>query len=206
MVIKSLKLQITSEDLLAMVSRHAKCLKGICINSIILDYGCAFIDGSFSNKMVSNVEWTAKVSLKHNFSTLGFCIEDLSVKGWKTVLLSLASVLDSREKWVANLIAGALCKLSRSKGCDPFAYSARDVIWIDIEKMIKLFGVAIAGTITGFEIDKFEIDKSEIELSISEIALSISPISESNSKHSLEACSSLESLVRFSLKNILNRS
>ena len=162
MKLANLKIQMSGDEMLEMASRHAKAMKAIRIKAISLNRGDAYVEGAYSKGPVS-VDWNATVSLDHNSSEIGFHIDDLSIDGLGATsflargFLFFSSGMQSREAWIAEMIATKLCEACKADDGDRIAYSYENEVWIDISKLVTRFGVTIEGTIAEFEINDGEL-------------------------------------------------
>ena len=161
MKLANLKIQMSGDEMLEMASRHAKAMKAIRIKAISLNRGDAYVEGAYSKGPVS-VDWNATVSLDHNSSEIGFHIDDLSIDGLGATsflargFLFFSSGMQSREAWIAEMIATKLREVCKADDDDMLAYSYENEVWVDIAKLVARFGVAIDGTIAEFEINDGE--------------------------------------------------
>lgn len=162
MQLSSLNLRISSAELLGIALRHAKAMKAIRIKAISLNSSDGYIEGVYSKGLFS-VGWNATVSLEHNSSEIGFHVDDLSIDGVGAFSflarggLFLVSGMQSREAWLAEMIATKLCEACTADESDRIAYSYENEIWVDIAKLVSRFGVTIDGSIAEFEISAGEL-------------------------------------------------
>lgn len=162
MKLANLKIQMSGDEMLEMASRHAKAMKAIRIKAISLNRSDAHVEGAYSQGPIS-VDWNATVSLDHNSSEIGFYIDDLSIDGLGAIsfvargFLFIRSGVQSREAWLAEMIATKLCEACTADESDRIAYSYENEIWVDIAKLVSRFGVTIDGTIAEFEISDGEL-------------------------------------------------
>lgn len=162
MQLSNLKIRMSGEEMLEKVSRHTAAMKAICIKEISLNRSDAYVEGSSSKGPVS-VDWNATVSLDHNSSEIGFHIDDLSIDGLGATsflargFLFFSSGMQSREAWIAEMIATKLCEACKADDEARIAYSYENEVWIDVAKLVARFGVTIDGTIAEFEITDGEL-------------------------------------------------
>lgn len=162
MRLSDLKVRMSGEQLMTIVSRYGRALKGIRIKSVDLDYGDVYVEGEAS-KGLATVAWNVRIRLDHTSSEIGLRIVDISVKGIGVVsllargFLFLGSGMKSRESWAAELVSRAVSKLGSSVNDDDVAYSYDDEVWIDICKLAERFGVSIEGAVAEFETRDNEI-------------------------------------------------
>ena len=162
MQLADVKIRMSGEEMLEMASRYARSMKEIRIKAISLNRGDAHVEGAYSKGPIS-VDWNATVSLDHNSSEIGFHIDDLSIDGLGAIsfvargFLFIRSGVQSREAWLAEMIATKLCEACTADESDRIAYSYENEIWVDIAKLVSRFGVTIDSTIAEFEISDGEL-------------------------------------------------
>lgn len=169
MRLSDLKVRMSGEQLMTIVSRYGRALKGIRIKSVDLDYGDVYVEGEASRGLAT-VAWNVRIRLDHTSSEIGLRIVDISVKGIGVVsllargFLFLGSGMKSRESWAAEKVSRAVSKLGSAVNDDDVAYSYDDEVWIDIRKLAERFGVSIEGVI-----EEFEACDNEIKIAIRSI-------------------------------------